>query len=101
MSEEFGPTFTSLTDEDGNVFELEHVDTLEINGTIYMAFYPALPADSEDDEIDDEDYGLILLKKVRHNGEDMLFTIDDEEEETMVYEQFMEILFDEDEEEED
>ena len=29
MSEEFGPDFITVTDEDGNEFELEHLDTLE------------------------------------------------------------------------
>lgn len=100
MSEEYGPTFISITDEDGNEIELEHLDTLEINGAVYMAFFPAQYADSEDDEeTEDEEDGLILLKVVHHNGEDMLATIDDEDEEQMVYEQFMEVLFDEDEDE--
>ena len=40
MSEEFGPDFITVTDEDGNEFELEHLDTLEHEGTIYMAFFP-------------------------------------------------------------
>ena len=29
MSEEFGPNFITLTDEDGNDIELEYVDALE------------------------------------------------------------------------
>ena len=32
MSEEFGPDFITVTDEDGNEFELELVDTLELGG---------------------------------------------------------------------
>ena len=42
MSDEFGPDFVSLTDEDGNELELEYVDTLEWNGCTYAGFYPAL-----------------------------------------------------------
>ena len=42
MSEEFGPDFITVTDEDGNEFELEHLDTLEYNGQTYMAFFPAV-----------------------------------------------------------
>ena len=34
MSEDFGPTFISLTDEDGKEFTLELLDTLEYNGVI-------------------------------------------------------------------
>ena len=41
MSEEFSPTFVTITDEDGNDIELELVDALEHNGQKYMAFFPA------------------------------------------------------------
>ena len=32
MEENFGPDFITVTDEDGNDFELELVDTLEYQG---------------------------------------------------------------------
>lgn len=99
MSEEFGPTFITVTDDEGNDIELEHLDTLEVNGTTYMAFFPAQFADAEEEPVDDEEYGLIILKVITENGEELLSTIDDEEELMAVYEQFMEILFDEDEDE--
>ena len=38
MSEEFGGDFITLTDEEGNEFELEYCTTVEHNGTVYMAF---------------------------------------------------------------
>jgi hypothetical protein len=38
MSEEYGNDFITLTDEEGNQLELEHLDTLEYNGATYMAF---------------------------------------------------------------
>ena len=41
MSEEFGPDFITVTDEDGNEFELEHLDTLEYNGQTYDSQQPA------------------------------------------------------------
>ena len=41
MSEEFGPNFITLTDEDGNEIELEYVDAIEVDGQTYMAFFPA------------------------------------------------------------
>ena len=40
MSDEFGPNFITITDEDGNDIELEYVDALEHNGVTYMAFFP-------------------------------------------------------------
>ena len=33
MTEEYGPDFITLTDEEGNEFELEHLGTLEYNGS--------------------------------------------------------------------
>ena len=98
MSEEFGPDFISITDEDGNEFELEHVDTIEHNGQIYMAFFPA---DTGEEKEDDEEDGLIILKVVVVDGEEQLSTLDSEEELEEVYDKFMELLFrDEDEEDE-
>lgn len=95
MSEEFGPDFISITDEDGNEFELEHVDTLEYKGQIYMAFFPAATDENEDE---DEENGLIILKVVEENGEEQLSTLDSEEELEEVYDQFMETLFQEEDE---
>src|SRR5699024_1871736 len=71
MSEEFGPDFITVTDEDGNEFELEHLDTLEYNGQTYMAFFPAVAAGQDGEPADgEEDYGLIILKTVLVNGEE-------------------------------
>lgn len=94
MSEDYGADFITVTDDEGNDFELEHLGTLEFQGTTYMAFVPA------DMDEDDEDFGLILLRVIEENGEQLLADIDDEAELDAVYEQFMEELFaDEDEEE--
>ena len=73
MSEDFGPTFITVTDEDGKELVLEFVDALEYNG-------------------------LVILKVIHEDGEDLLSTLDSDEELEAVYEQFMELLFDEDEE---
>ena len=99
MSEEFGPDFITVTDEDGNEFELEHLDTLEYNGSVYMAFFPAIEGEEGDDgevtdvDVDDEEYGMVIMKVIEENGEELFSTLDSEEEEMEVYEQFMERLF--------
>ena len=100
MSEEYGPDFITVTDEDGNEFELEHLDTLEYNGETYMAFFPTVSEEEEDvEDVDlDEENGLIILKVVEVDGEEQLSTLDSDEELELVYQQFMEQLFDEDEE---
>lgn len=95
MNDEFGPNFVTLTDDEGNDIELEYVDALEHNGTTYMAFFPVVEEDSEDEE-NEEEYGLVILKSQMGNGEEFLVTIDDEEEIDKVYDLFMEqILSDE------
>ncbi|MBE6956092.1 MAG: DUF1292 domain-containing protein [Ruminococcaceae bacterium] len=99
MSEEFGPDFITVTDEDGNEFELEHLDTLEYNGNVYMAFFPAIEGEEGEDgeivdvDLDDEEYGMVIMKVVEENGEELFSTLDSEEEEMEVYERFMERLF--------
>ena len=95
MNDEFGPNFVTLTDDEGNDIELEYVDALEHNGTTYMAFFPVVEEDSEDEQ-NEEEYGLVILKSQMENGEEFLVTIDDEEEIDKDYDLFMEqILSDE------
>ena len=96
MSEEFGPDFITVTDEDGNDIELELVDALEHNGQTYMAFYPAVE-EGEDEE--SEDFGIVILKTIVENGEELLSTLDSDEELNEVYDLFMERLFEDEEEE--
>ena len=101
MSEEFGPNFITVTDEDGNDIELELLDVLEHNWKTYMAFFPAVPEEAGESAEDSDDYGMVILKSITENGEELLSTLDSEEELTEVYDLFMEMLFaDEDEEEE-
>ena len=94
MSEEFGPTFITVTDEDGNEIALEFIDALEYNGQMYQAFFPAETEDNEDDP----DNGLVILKVLHEDGEDLLSTLDSNEELEAVYELFMENLFQDEEE---
>jgi hypothetical protein len=92
MSDAYGNDFFSVTDDDGNTFELEHLDTLELGDELYMAF---LPADKDED---DEDYGVVILKVVEEDGEESFMTVDDEEELNRAFEAFMERIFDDDDE---
>ena len=97
MSEDFGPNFITLTDEDGNDIELEYVDAIEVDGQTYMAFFPTV--DDEADEAAAEDFGLVILKSVTENGEELLSTLDSDEELDKVYDLFMEQLMDDEDEE--
>lgn len=101
MSEEYGSDFITITDEDGNEFELEHLDTIEFKGETYMAFFPAVDAEKSQEDADaDEEYGLIILKVVDVDGEEQLSTLDSDEELDAVYQQFMETLFEDEDPEE-
>lgn len=98
-NEEFGATIISLTSEDGEEIELEYLDTIEYNNQVYMAFFPTIPEDVDPETVEDsEEYGLILMRVVEVDGEEQLVTLDDEAEAQAVYEQFMEALFEDEEE---
>ena len=92
MSEEFGPNFITLTDEDGNEIELEYVDAIEVDGQTYMAFFHTV--DEDEDEAKAEEFGLVILKSITENGEELLSTLDSDEELDRVYDLFMEQLMD-------
>ena len=93
MSEDFGPNFITLTDEDGNEFELEYIDALELDGQTYMAFFPAVEEDAAE-----EDLGLVILKAIMVDGEEQLSTLDSDEELNRVSDLFMEQLMEDEEE---
>ena len=95
MSGEFGPDFITVTDEDGNDIELELVDALEHKGQTYMAFFPAVEEGADEDS---DDYGMVILKSIEENGEELLSTLDSDEELEEVYDLFMERLYQDEEE---
>ena len=89
MSEEYGDNFITMVDENGDEFVLEMIESIDYKGATYTAF---LPGDMDEN---DPDYGLVLLRNaVDENGEEVYDTIDDDDELNDVYEQFMRILFD-------
>ena len=89
MSEEFGSDFITIIDDDGAEFELEVLDTMDYNNQTFVAF---LPADMDEN---DPDYGIIILRSVLDDiGEELIESIDDEDELQDVYEHFSRILFD-------
>ena len=95
MSEDFGNDFLTIEDEDGSVFELEVLGTFECGDQEYLA---ALPADMDEN---DPEFGIVLLRIEEDNGEEIYASIDDDDELDKVYQTYMEILENEDDEEED
>ena len=63
---------------------------------MYQAFFPA---ETEGENEDDPDNGLVILKVIHEDGEDLLSTLDSDEELDAVYDLFMEALFEDGDEE--
>ena len=89
MSEEFGPAFITFSFDDAAATELYSLAVLEHLGMFYAH---CLPAETEGEE-DDPDNGLVILKVIHEDGEDLLSTLDSDEELEEVYDLFMESLF--------
>lgn len=91
MADEYGSDFLTIVDEDGNEYELEVLTTLEWNGSSYMAVIPASAGEDEELEVS-------ILKSVDEDGESILCAIEDEQELQDVYDQIMELLYEEEDE---
>ena len=92
--EDHGAEIISITDEDGEEYELEVLARVDYNGCEYLALTPANAADEA------EELEVSLLKSVLEDGEPMLIAVEDEEELEEVYDLLMEQIFsDEDDDE--
>ena len=88
MNEDFGGDYITISDEEGNEFELELLDTIEFEGNTYSVF---VPADIENMDVDDPDYGLIFLRNREENGEEVFDSVDDDDELDRVYEYYQQL----------
>ena len=92
MSEEFGNNYVVLTDEEGNEVEFEHIDTVEVDGQVYLAFIPAELNVEEEAEV-------VILKIQEEDGEEILVSVDDEAEADKIFDivmQRVEDMYEED-----
>lgn len=87
---EFGDDFITITDEDGEEYELEVLMRVEYNGAEYLGVCPA--GLDEDSEIE-----VSILKVELEDGEEILCAVQDDEELEAVYT----LMLDESEAEED
>ena len=89
MSDSYEPIIYTLTDEEGKSQQFEMLDSMEVNDQLYYAMIPYY--DSEQDVA--SDYGeLIVLKVVYDNNEELLATIDDDDEYQKIGNMFIEKL---------
>lgn len=94
MADEYGSDFITIVDEDGTEYELEVLNTVEYNGSTYLAVIPA--ADGSEEEPDLE---VSILKSTEEDGEPLLCAIEDEQELQAVYELIMDSLYEDEDDE--
>ena len=90
--DQFGSDFISITDDEGNEYELEVLSTLEYDGNTYLAVIPA------EQSLEELQLEVSVLKSVEEDGETILCVIEDEEELQAVYDLIMDSLYEEEEE---
>lgn len=94
MSDLFGDDFITITDEDGEEYELEVLCSVEYRGSTYLGVCPA--GQDEEDELE-----VSVLKVTEEDGEELLEAVTDEDELAAVYELLLEDYEAEEEEEEE
>ena len=94
---EFGDNIISISDDEGNDFELLILDEADMNGVHYLALCESTTPEEE------ENVEIIILKSIvdEATGEEMLSTVDSDDELEAIYQIFEERMFSEDEYEED
>lgn len=86
-NEELDSNIVTLTDEDGNESEFEIIGSHEMDGKLYLALVPV-------DENQGEEY-VILRVETDENGEEILVSIDDDDEFDKIADIFDDELFSE------
>lgn len=93
---DYTPDLYTLVDEEGKEQTFEMLDALEVDGQRYFALIPYYP---EATELVDSDGELVILKSQMEDGEEILASIDDDDEFDRIGQMFMErieTMFDDD-----
>lgn len=90
---EYGDNIISVSDEDGNEFDLTILDEADMGDVHYLALTEAEDPDGE------ENLEVIILKVIQdeETGEDLLSTVDSDEELAAIYQIFEDQMFADDE----
>jgi uncharacterized protein YrzB (UPF0473 family) len=88
MSEmnEYTPELFELINDEGEKKQFELIDAAEIRGEQYYAMIPAI----EDDDYLNADCDLVILKCIEEDGEEILVSIDNDDEFEVVSAYFLE-----------
>ena len=86
---EYGDNIISISDDEGNDFELLVLDEADMNGVHYLALTEAKNPDEE------ENLEVIILKVIQdeESGEDLLSTVDSDDELEASYQIFEDQMF--------
>lgn len=89
---DYGDNIISISDEDGNDFELLVLDEADMNGVHYLALTESQNPD------DESNLEVIILKVIEdeQTGEELLSTVDSEDELEAIYQIFEDQMFSED-----
>ena len=89
---EYGDNIISISDDEGNDFELLVLDEADMNGVHYLALTEAKNPEEE------ENLEVIILKVIQdeESGEDLHSTVDSDDELEAIYQIFEDQMFAED-----
>lgn len=87
--QEYNPDLYTLVDEEGVEQTFELLDVMELDGERYFALIPYY---EDPDELVEDDGDLIVLKSQMDGDEELMVSIDDEEEYQRVGNLFLEKL---------
>ena len=73
---EYTPELFELVDDEGNKKTFELIDAAELNGEQYFCMVPSV----EDENFLEEDCDIVILKTIEADGEEILASIDDDDE---------------------
>ena len=94
--EDYGADIISITDENGEEYELEVLSSVTYKGAEYLALTPA------DASEDDEELEISILRSTEdENGEPVLEVVEDEAELEAVYDLLLDQMYEDEEEEEE
>ena len=87
MQEDYQPDLVSLSDDEGNEYNFEVLDSYDENDTQYVAMTPYA---EEGEQLDEEmDGSLVIMKVVEENGENYFVEIEDDDEYERVANEFV------------
>lgn len=91
MQEDYQPDLVSLSDDEGNEYNFEVLDSFDEEDTQYVAMTPY----SDEGELDEEmDGSLVIMKVIEENGENYFVEIEDDDEYERIANEFVSRLQD-------